>query len=236
MYRLAVFALVLGAVSLGAQTNAKCTFHLFKTPGIPVGVNDYGTTVGSANSQAFVRHTDGTVSWFHVPNALATFLTARNNAGVTVGGYSLPSQTTPLPGAGLMLNESKFTSVKYPNAGWTALYGINKYNTTVGLAGDLNYKGHPFKRYSNGSFVTIQYPGAQDTWPRAINNHGTIVGTAGGHGFIYHGGTWAKVAFPQSSSVNGTQLFGISATTMSSSGRQGPPRPPAFSMPTGYSR
>lgn len=30
------------------------------------------------------------------------------------------------------------------------------------------------------------------------------------HGFIYHGGTWAKGVFPQSPSVNGTQLFGIS--------------------------
>jgi hypothetical protein len=127
-----------------------------------------------------------------------------------VGGYSLPSQVTPVPGAGLILNGSKFTSVKYPNAVSTSLPGINKYNTTVGVAGGANYQGHAFKRYSNGSFVTLQYPGAQDTWPRAINDHGTLVGTAGGHGFIYHGGTWAKVVFPQSPSVNGTQLLGIS--------------------------
>jgi len=111
---------------------------------------------------------------------------------------------------GLILNDSQFTSVKYPNAVWTVLYGINKYNSTVGLAGDLNYQSHAFKRYSNGSWVTLQYPGAQDTWPRGINDQGTIVGTAAGHGFIYHGGTWAKVVFPQSPGVNGTQLFGIS--------------------------
>jgi hypothetical protein len=39
------------------------------------------------------------------------------------------------------------------------------------------------------------------------------VGTAGGQGFIYHGGTWARVAFPNSGgggSINGTQLLGIS--------------------------
>lgn len=195
-----------------AQTKANCTFHLFKTPGIPVGVNDYGTTVGysQANSKAFVRYSDGTVSWFQAPNAQVTFFNARNNAGVTVGGYSLPSQVTPVPGAGLILDGSKFTSVKYSKAVSTDLTGINKYDTTVGVAVDSNYQSYAFKRYSNGSLVTLQYPGAQDTSPKGINDNGTIVGTAAGHGFIYHGGTWAKVVFPQSPSVNGTQLLGIS--------------------------
>ena len=91
--------------------------------------------------------------------------------------------------------------------------GINKYNTTVGVAVDSNYQSHAFKRYSNGSLVTLQYPGAQDTSPSAINDHGTIVGTAAGHGFIYNGGTWAKVVFPGSGgggSINGTELLGLS--------------------------
>ena len=207
----AVPIVLLSAVN--AQTQAKCTFHLFKTPDIPLGVNDYGTVVGAARatSKGFVRYSNGTVSYFQAPNAQTTFFTARNNAGVTVGGYSLPSQVTPVPGAGLILIGSKFTSVKYPNAVNTGLFGINKYNTTVGVAGDSNYQSHAFKRYSNGSLVTLQYPGAQDTWPRAINDHGTIVGTAAGHGFIYHGGTWAKVVFPHTgTSINGTALLGIS--------------------------
>jgi len=212
MYRLSAFALVFAAVSVVAQTKAKCTFHLFKTPDIPLGVNDYGTVVGAARatSKGFIRYSNGTVSYFQAPNAQTTFFTARNNAGITVGGYSLPSQFTPLPGAGLILNGSKFTSVKYPNAVNTGLFGINKYNTTVGVAGGSKYQSYAFKRYSNGSLVTLQYPGAQDTWPRAINDRGTIVGTAAGHGFIYHSGTWAKVVFPQSPSVNGTELLGIS--------------------------
>jgi hypothetical protein len=202
-----------------AQTQAKCTFKLFKTPGTPNGVNDYGTVVGEAVTytpstgfirKGFIRYSNGTVSYFQAPNAQATFFTARNNAGITVGGYSLPSQFSPVPGAGLILNGSKFTSVKYPNAVDTGLFGINKYNTTVGVAGDSNYQSHAFKRYNNGSLVTLQYPGAQDTWPRAINNQGTIVGTAAGHGFIYHGGTWAKVVFPQAPNINGTELLGIS--------------------------
>lgn len=216
MYRLAVLALVFAAVSVGAQTRAKCTFHLFKTPGTPAGVNDYGTTVGAArydnagDTKGFIRYSNGTVSYFQARNAQTTFFNARNNAGVTVGGYTPPSQTTPVPGAGLILKGSTLTSVKYPGATVTALHGINKYNSTVGIAVDLNYQGHAFKRYSNGSFVTLQYPGTQDTWPSAINDSGTIVGTAGGHGFIYHGGTWAKVVYPQSPSINGTQLLGIS--------------------------
>jgi hypothetical protein len=72
-----------------------------------------------------------------------------------VGGYTLPSQVTPVPGAGLILNGSKITSVKYPNAVQTELTGIN-------------------------------------------------------NGFIYHGGTWAKVVYPQAPDINGTQLVGIS--------------------------
>lgn len=50
-----------------AQIKANCTFHLFKSPGIPLGVNDYGTTVGQANSKGFVRHSNGTVSYFQAP-------------------------------------------------------------------------------------------------------------------------------------------------------------------------
>jgi len=199
-----------------AQTKANCTFQFFNTPGTPAGVNDYGTSVGAAvyNSagatKGFIRYSNGTVSYFNAPNAQRTFVTARNNAGVTVGGYWLPSQTTPVPGAGLILNGSTFTSIKYPNAVNTWLTGINKYNSAVGSAVDSNYQSHAFKRYSNGSFVTLQYPGAQDTSPSAINDRGTIVGTAAGHGFIYHGGTWAKVVYPQSSNINGTELLGIS--------------------------
>ena len=215
-------ALVLFAIPIvlwsaaNAQTKANCTFHLFNAPGTPAGVNDYGTTVGAAvyNSagatKGFIRYSNGTVSYFNAPNAQRTFFTARNNAGVTVGGYWLPSQVTPVPGAGLILNGSTFTSVKYPNAVNTELTGINKYNSAVGVAVDSNYQSHAFKRYSNGSFVTLQYPGAQDTSPSAINDHGTIVGTAAGHGFIYHGGTWAKVVYPQAPNINGTELLGIS--------------------------
>src|SRR5205823_2072223 len=117
-------ALVLFAIPIvlfsaaNAQTQASCTFRLFKTPDIPLGVNDYGTVVGTsrATSKGFIRYSNGTVSYFQAPNAQSTFFTARNNAGVTVGGYWLPSQVTPVPGAGLILNGSKFTSVKYPNA------------------------------------------------------------------------------------------------------------------------
>jgi len=199
--------------SASAQTKANCTFHFFNTPGIPAGVNDYGTVVGYSQAnplKAFVRYSNGTISYFHAPNSSRMFFTARNNSGVTVGGDWLPSQTTPVPGAGLILNGSVLTSVKYPNAVITSLTGINKYNSTVGLAVDSNYQSHAFKRYSNGSLVTLQYPGAQDTSPSAINDHGTIVGTAAGHGFIYDAGTWAKVVFPQAPNINGTQLLGIS--------------------------
>jgi hypothetical protein len=206
---------------LNAQIQqASCTFTLFTTPGTPNGVNDYGTTVGYATyyspntnqftTKGFTRYTNGTVTYFQAPNAANTIFSGRNNAGVTVGSYSIQGPTVD---TGFILNGSQFTSFSYPKAMGTTLSGINRYNTTVGRAVIASTLARGFKRFSNGTVVSLQYPGTSDTAPAAINDQGTIVGTAAGHGFIYHAGTWARVDYPNSGggrSINGMALLGIS--------------------------
>jgi hypothetical protein len=114
-------------------------------------------------------------------------------------------------GHGFIYHGGTWAKVAFPQS--PSVNGTQLFDTTVGLAGDLNYKGHPFKRYSNGSFVTIQYPGAQDTWPRAINsisNNNVIVGQAGSSpptSFLYANGVFKIILAPNS---NNTQVQGIS--------------------------
>jgi len=64
-----------------------------------VGVNDYGTVVGMAQTYTpstgfirtgFIRYSNGTVSYFQSPNTQTTYFTARNYAGITWGQLPAP--------------------------------------------------------------------------------------------------------------------------------------------------
>jgi hypothetical protein len=198
-----------------SQTRATCTFTLFQAPGQVNGVNDFRTTVGQSGTTAqrgFIRYSGGGISYFSAPNSQSTAFTARNDSGVSVGFYALKGATV---GTGFILQGSTFTSFAHPKAVWgTALTGINKYNSTVGWYLDSAETAHGFKRYNNGGLVSLDYPGASTgTNPAGINDYGTVAGsfgdTTGEHGFIYHGGTWAKVDYP-SGRAGTTQVVAIS--------------------------
>jgi probable HAF family extracellular repeat protein len=211
-------ALVLCSASLSysqVQTQASCTFTLFKAPGLLGGVNDYRTTVGQSSSNpklGFIRYSNGGVSYFSPPNASSTSFTGRNDGGVSVGFYTTQGSSIR---KGFILHGSTFTSFSHPKgAGGTLLTGINKYNSTVGGYFDSANITHGFKRYSNGGLVSLNYPGAsQGTTALDINDNGTVVGwfsgSNGSHGFLYHGGSWAQVDYPAGNPGN-TQLVGIS--------------------------
>jgi hypothetical protein len=198
-----------------SQSQASCTFNLFKAPGQVNGVNDFRTTVGQSSSNgqlAFIRYSGGTVSYFSPPNAASTALTARNDGGVSVGFYSTQGSTSNIA-KGFILQGSTFTSFVHPKAVWgTRITGINKYNSTVGWYLDSAEKEHGFKRFSNGGLAALDYPGSQGTDPAGINDYGTVAGsfsnTSGEHGFIFHSGSWAQVDYPGSNGQ--TQLVGIS--------------------------
>jgi hypothetical protein len=199
-----------------SQTQASCTFSLFQAPGLVNGVNDFRTTVGQSSSnpaRGFIRYSGGNVSYFTAPNAASTNFTGRNDGGVSVGFYT--TQGTSVS-KGFILQGSTFTSFTHPKAILgTTLSGINKYNSSVGFYFDSAQNEHGFKRYSNGGLASLNYPGALDTAPLAINDSGTVVGSFVGsgtdgssHGFLYHGGSWARVDYPNG--PGNTQLVGIS--------------------------
>ena len=213
--------LVLASSTVQAQTNATCTFKLFTLNSAnnpqfqPNGINDYGTVVGQAifsPAKGFIRYSGGGVLYFAAPNSASTAFNARNDGGINVGYYSTQGANSNIA-KGFILQGSTFTSFVHPKAVWgTRLTGINKYNTAVGWYLDSGEFGHGLKRYSNGGLAGLDFPGGHDTEPAGINDSGTVAGSfadsAGEHGFIYHGGTWAKVDYPGSSGT--TQVTGIS--------------------------
>ncbi len=215
---LATLVLCSATLSYSQQyTQASCTFNLFQAPGLIGGVNDFRTTVGQSASNAalgFIRYSGGGISYFSAPNAASTNPSGRNDGGVSVGFYTPQGSSIR---KGFILQGSTFTSFAHPKAvGGTLLTAINKYNSTVGWYFDSANIPHGFKRYSNGGLVSLNYPGAtQGTQALGINDYGTVVGSfvtlSGGqefgHGFLYHGGTWAQVDY---STNPGTSLDAIS--------------------------
>jgi hypothetical protein len=211
---IAVLVAVSSVVSQ-AQTKASCTFNLFQLNSAePNGVTDKGTVVGQANSEGFIRYSDGTVAYYRAPNAAATYFTGRNIHGISIGNYS--TNNDPTLRKGFLLNGKIFTPVVEPKAViGTSLQGINKWNTIVGWYLDGGENQHGFKRSSNGSFVTLDFPRATTTLANGINDNGMIVGTWEnpraniGGGFVLYNGKWASVEYPGKLSGT-TQLFGIS--------------------------
>src|SRR5579872_960813 len=93
-----------------------------------------------------------------------------------------------------------FTTIDFPGATSTQVYGINNAGLAVGVFVDTANVTHGFL-LNNGSFTTIDYPGATLTVAAGINNDNQIVGqyndSAGfGHGFLLEGGSFTSVDFP----------------------------------------
>jgi hypothetical protein len=217
-FRILAIAVLVAASSTvsQAQTKASCTFNFFQLPSDqPNGVTDKGTVVGQANSEGFIRYSDGTVAYFRAPDAASTYFTGRNVNALSIGNYS--TKNDPTLNKGFMLNGKVFVSIVEPKAViGTNVQGINKWNTIVGWYLDGGENQHGFKRSSNGGFVTLDYPGATTTVPGGINDNGMIVGswwnprnTVTGGGFVFYNGKWVSVEYPGKLSGT-TQLFGIS--------------------------
>lgn len=210
--------LLVMALAAQAQTKASCTLKFFSptTPlklhnGNPVfieplGINDFGTVVGTSNGTArgLIRWANGGIT--HVKGT--SFLTARNDHGTSVG-FDLTDQ-------GVLVNGSTITPIVLDvnNGGIFEVNGINKWGTIVGVYATSDHSGgHGFKRSSNGTTHTLDFPGASpsSTTPSGINDLGTVVGSYSAldnsvHGFIFHNGQWATLDYPKAS---GTVLVGI---------------------------
>jgi hypothetical protein len=207
---------------------ASCTFQYFPVPSSVFtsvnGINDFGTIVGQANSataaRGFIRYANGGVTYVKIANSQGMNLNARNNDGVSVGGYTLKGDpgTPENPGnpvqRAFVMRGSTFTTILPPKSrDGTFALGIDKYHTIVGWYNDVQFHAHGFRLWSNGSFDELDFPKSVGTAPAAINDNGFIVGNYNNNGtiigFIFHNGEWASLSYPDPNTTD-TSLVGIS--------------------------
>lgn len=225
-------AITVLALSLQGQTlqPADCTFQYFPLPSsvftLVNGINDFGTIVGQANSateaRGFIRYSNGGITYVKIPNSQGMGFNARNNNGVSIGGYTLKGDpgTPEDPGnpvqRAFVMRGSTFTTILPPKSrDGTFTQGINKYDTVVGYYIDPQFRAHGFRLWSNGSYDELTFPESVWTQPAAINDNGFIVGNYNVNGtligFIFHNGEWASLAYPDPNTT-ATFLLGISKT------------------------
>ena len=118
-----------------------------------------------------------------------------------------------------------FTTIDYPGADETSIFGINNSGQIVGSYTDSTGQ-HGFI-LDGGNFTTIDYPGAQYSYVRGINDSGQIVGSytdsTGQHGFILDGGNFTTIDYPGGwlSSVHGINDSGQIVGRYADSGYRG---------------
>ena len=216
------------SITSTAQTQASCTFGFFGLgvnipnlgPGFiaPMGINDFGTIVGTAipsndqePSAGFVRWKNGGYSF---PIGASTIspsaLVARNDNGTSIGSRGIP----------ITLNGTTVQVIDFSGLGTqlqsvNGVTGINEWGTIVGSY-NTSSAVNGFKRWSNGGFAKLTFPGANSTFPSSLNDYGTIVGSyfvgpsgvqLPENGFIYQGGQWATLNYPNATF---THLVGVS--------------------------
>jgi hypothetical protein len=103
-----------------------------------------------------------------------------------------------------------YTTIDYPGAAATFLWGINNSGAIAGYYPDpTTGLDHGFL-YAGGSFTSINCPNATQTLPFGINNAGSVVGYCidqlGGHGFLYQSGNYTTFDYP---GARATLAFGI---------------------------
>src|SRR5665811_2447378 len=94
------------------------------------------------------------------------------------------------------------TTVDYPGAAQTALFGVNAGGDIAGVLTDSSNKQHGFL-LSGGKFKTIDVPGADQTMPYALNSKGDVAGmyflpgnTTKHYGFAMVGGRFTTIDYP----------------------------------------
>jgi probable HAF family extracellular repeat protein len=174
----------------------------------PGGINNGGQIAGTyfptTGFQGFVYQA-GAFATLSVPGAFATSANAINDAGQTVGFYSLGNGYS----LGFLDNSGTFTTVNDPLAtGDNELTGINNAGQIVGYyfgpGGSGLVSGF---LYHGGTFTTIDDPlGIDGTEIYGINNAGQIVGyyydgSGNTHGFLYSGGIFTTIDNPGGDTV-----------------------------------
>jgi uncharacterized membrane protein len=128
-----------------------------------------------------------------------------NSKGDIVGGYGpmAPPPAFYFETTGYTLRQNTYRTLAYPDAVFSAPYGINDKRVIAGfydLVGDQNFRGYMYK---GTQFANIDYPGAPVTGPLAINNSDEIIGiyidsSNIQHGFTFKEGVYVSIDVPNS--------------------------------------
>jgi probable HAF family extracellular repeat protein len=175
------------------------------TGGFPLGLNDAGDMVGTANPHG-VLWREGEPTTFDVPGATVTVGYAINKHGHIVGTYQDATGYHSF-----LRTKGIYTTLDVPGAMETrAAFGINDSGQIVGLYYDANSHSHAFL-LSGGVYTTVDVPDAVSTTAFGINAAGDIVGAfadqKGTHGFLLSQGVYTEFDAP--GAVYGTALKGI---------------------------
>jgi probable HAF family extracellular repeat protein len=171
------------------------------------GINDAGHMVGGV-SEILPRgpyhatlFENGSWSLYDFPGN-ETDGRAINSHGHIAGIYNAGFGT---PDHGFLKVGEEYTSIDYPNASITYVFGLNDAGYVTGTYRD------PFGLlkgfvYLNGAYTTISYPGASETYIGGINNANAMVGwkVEGGKvgSFVLSGQSYRPVIVPFATATN----------------------------------
>ncbi len=156
-------------------------FHSISAPGPSgtqtraIGINNFGTIVGAADSSAgqngFVLH-GSRFTTVHFPGSARSLASGINDSGVIVGTYALADGVNH----GFVLKNGVYKAANFPGADNTSLTRVDNAGELVGIY-TLHGDTHGFS-FANGKFTTIDAPNASlATIIFGVNSFDRIVGS-----------------------------------------------------------
>lgn len=171
------------------------------------GINDAGHMVGGS-SEVLPRgpyhatlFANGAWSFYDFPGN-ETDGRAINSFGHIAGIYNAGYGT---PDHGFLKVGDEYTSIDYPGASITYVFGLNDAGAITGTYRDAlgTLKGFT---YNQGTYTSVTYPGATETYLGGINNSNVAVGwkvEAGKvNGFVLNGSSYRPVIVPFATAAN----------------------------------
>jgi probable HAF family extracellular repeat protein len=164
----------------------------------PLAINNAGTIAGvvdptaSSPYRGFVD-SSGTIQFFQVPGAAATWANGISAAGEIVGYCLKMRGDTKLQNFSFKADKFKFLFI--PNTPATLVSGISPSGSAiVGYYVEKPSDQYYGFVYQNHAVTTLQFPGAFSTWAIGINDNGEVVGYFQDVNLNYHGYTWTPPA------------------------------------------
>jgi probable HAF family extracellular repeat protein len=173
------------------------------------GYCPYGCTTEAGLSGYLYDSATGKTEPINFPmKDVATTAYGINDSGVIVGGYcpmSLVCPQTSFTNHGFIDDHGVFTTLDFPNALTTSLWGINNAGAIVGYYQLTASIAHAFV-YQNGTFTTIDFPRSFATLALSINNLGAVAGliqhlNTGEDGFVYYDGHYTQIDKPNATAT-----------------------------------